>query len=124
MVLKHRQKLWHRVALSWVTIILLFISSILLTQSLWDIYQKNKQSTTRADTARDQLDKLISRKALLDKNLQRIKSSAGVEAELRSKFDVAKEGENLLVIIDKEEPQITEPLPEPWWRELWHKVAQ
>ncbi len=124
MVLRHRQKLWQRIVLSWFTIILLFISCILLARSLWDIYQKNRQSNTRADTARAQLDKLIERRDLLDKNLQRIKSSAGVEAELRSKFDVAKDGENLLVIIDKEMKQSVTPTPAPWWQNLWHKMTQ
>ncbi|MCD5384669.1 MAG: hypothetical protein LRZ97_02010 [Candidatus Pacebacteria bacterium] len=102
MVLRSRQKLWHKVALSWLTIIGLLFMSIILVRSVWDIYIKNQESTKRVNAAKMELVKLIERKEALTSNLELIKSSAGVEAELRGKFDVARDGEHLLVIIDKE----------------------
>jgi cell division protein FtsB len=124
MSLKHRQKLWHRVMLSWVTIIVLLLISILLTKSLWGIYNKNKQSNIRATQAKADLEKLTERKESLETNLANIKSTNGIEAELRDKFDVGKDGERLLVIIDKEIITQETQADVSWWGNLWQKLQQ
>ncbi len=122
MVLKHRQKLWQRVLLSWPTIIILIFVTILLTQSLWDIYKKSIESSTKANLAKNELAKLLERKDSLTKDLNRVSNSAGIEAELRDKFDVGKDGERLLVIIDKEIEQQEVKPKESWINTLWQKI--
>ncbi len=122
MVLKHRQKLWQRILLSWPMIIILIFIGVLLTQSLWDIYKKSIESSTKANLAKNELSKLMERKDSLTKYLNRVSSSAGIEAELRDKFDVGNDGEHLLVIIDKEIEQQETKSKESWWQTLWQKI--
>jgi len=111
-------------ALSWFTILGMLLMSGLLAKGVWGIYNKSQDSTLRASTAKAELSKLIERRDALERNLKHIKSSAGVEAELRGKFDVAREGEHLLVIIDKEVKVPKPKVKDSWWSRRWHKWTQ
>jgi cell division protein FtsB len=91
---------------------------------LWGIYNKNKQSNIRATQAKADLEKLTERKESLETNLANIKSTNGIEAELRDKFDVGKDGERLLVIIDKEIITQETQADVSWWGNLWQKLQQ
>ena len=110
--------------LSWLTILLLLVISILLTKSIFGIYKKSAESTARAGIAKADLAKLVERKEALVSDLKRIKSTSGIEAELRGKFDVGKDGEHLLVIIDKEVETSNETPEESWWSSMWRKLTE
>jgi len=124
MVLRSRQKLWHRIAFSWVTIVLLILLSLLLARSVFSMYQKNNRARERAQDAQIELTKVEERKALLSKSLEHIKTSKGVEEELRKKFDVAREGEHLLVIVDKEVKPEVKTKETSWFGGLWRKLVE
>ena len=88
------------------------------------MYQKNNSANHRAKAAHTELNKVIKREASLRKNLEHIKTSKGIEEELRQKFDVARDGEHLLVIVDKEiEPKV-KPKARSWIGGLWRKLMQ
>ncbi len=85
------------------------------------MYFKNKNAKIRAIDTNKELKALEERKEILHKNLSRIKTTKGIEMELRKKFDVAKEGEHVIVVIDKEvKPAITTE-KETGLLYLWHK---
>ena len=106
MALRARQKLWHRIAFSWITIALLFIFVVVLARGVLYMYKKNSQTVVQVTRVQKELQKLEAREASLRKDLEHIKTSQGIEEELRKKFDVARDGEHLLVIFDKEvEPE-------------------
>ncbi len=124
MALRSRQNIWHKIIFSWITIIVLILIVILLTKGIIGMYGKNSNASIRAQDAQKDLLKIEERERILNKNLSRIKTSKGVEEELRRKFDVAREGEHLLVIVDKEiEPEI-EVIKESWISSLWHKFVK
>ncbi len=104
-------------ALSWVTLLVLLLLIIVLMRSNLGIYNKNMRASERASDAQSELLKIQEREAVLDKNLTHIKTTKGVEEELRRKFDVAREGEHLLVIVDKE-VEVTPPVIKD---SLWSK---
>ncbi len=124
MVLKSRQKLWHKIALSWVTIIVLTLFAILLANGVYKIYKKNLNATKKADYAQAELAKVVERQKSISKDLEHIKTSAGIEEELRRKFDVSKAGEHLLVIVDKEVEPEAPTKKESWWQSLWRKLVE
>ncbi|MCD5382348.1 MAG: septum formation initiator family protein [Candidatus Pacebacteria bacterium] len=51
-----------------------------------------------------ELEALLERAALLEEKVSHLKNERGVEEELRSRFDVAKKGEQVVVIIDDDAP--------------------
>ncbi len=123
MALKSRQKLWHKIAFSWVTLLSLLLLSLLLARSVVGMYHKNARASERVQDARTELSKVEERRESLSKSLGHIKTTKGVEEELRRKFDVAREGEHLLVIVDKEvEPEVPKD-DGSWLGDLWHKLA-
>ncbi len=124
MVLRSRQKMWHKIAFSWVTILSLVFVVFILTKGVFGMYQKNVRASERAQDALTELAKVEKREASLNKNLGHIKTSRGVEEELRRKFDVAREGEHLLVIIDKEIEPENKKDTDSWFGGLWRKLVQ
>ncbi len=124
MALRSKQKLWHKIAFSWVTLTLLLLMSLLLMQGVWEMYHKNTLAKSRAKKALSDLQKVEAREKSLLKNLEHIKTSEGIEEELRRKFDVARMGEQLLIIIDKEvEPDIPQG-ETSWVNRLWRKFIK
>jgi len=124
MALRSRQKLWHKVAFSWITIGLLILVILLLTRAVLGMYQKNNRANHRAQSAHMELKKVQEREVSLRKDLEYIKTSKGMEEELRQKFDVARDGEHLLVIVDKEVEPKVEQEAGSWLGGLWRKLIQ
>ncbi len=121
MALKSKRNIWHKIIFSWITIIILILLSILLVKNIIDIYSKNTNANLRAQDAQKDLIRIEERKYILNKNLLRIKTTRGIEEELRQRFDVAREGEHLLVIIDRDMEVEIEPSTQSWISNLWHK---
>lgn len=124
MVLKSRQRLWHKIALSWLTLAFLLIITILLTRSVISMYQKNARASEKAQSARIDLAKVEERKESLEQGLGHIKTTRGVEEELRRKFDVARNGEHLLVIVDKEVEAVIPTEKNSWISSVWRKFTE
>jgi hypothetical protein len=69
---------------------------------------------------REQLEftKLKSREIELDKSVKYLKTDKGIEAEIRSKFRVVKEGESVAVIVDNNASSTTKTVdikPPSFW---------
>jgi type II secretory pathway component PulJ len=124
MVLRSRKKWWHKILFSWITILVLVLFAIVLSRGVWGMYHKNARAAQRAADAVYEMEKVQTRKESLDKDLSHIKTSRGIEEEVRRKFDVAKEGEHLLVIIDKEVVPTETKEEVSWLQSIWHKFKQ
>lgn len=124
MALKSKRNIWHKIIFSWITIIILILLSILLVRNIIDIYSKNTNANLRAQDAQKDLARIEERKYVLNENLLRIKTTRGIEEELRQRFDVAREGEHLLVIIDRDMEVEIEPSKQSWISNLWHKFIK
>ena len=75
--------------------------------------------------AQARLDTLQARKAELEKKVQYLSNDRGIEAEMRRNFDVARPGEQVVIIVDREASSTDEPLPkmsddtEKAWYQFW-----
>ncbi|OHB24864.1 MAG: hypothetical protein A2542_02560 [Parcubacteria group bacterium RIFOXYD2_FULL_52_8] len=88
-----------RLLYSHVSIAALLVVLVLLLQAVWNIYEKRKLTqVSRAHTDRE-LAFLQERKRSLEADIARLSSDRGSEAELRSKFQVAKPGEEVIVVL-------------------------
>jgi len=72
-----------------------------LSVSVFKMYSRNKIASAKYNEVRRQLEDLQARKAQLESDIARFKSGEGMDEEIRKKFNVAKPGEHILVIVDK-----------------------
>ena len=86
------------------TLLTLFVLIILTGKGLINIYQKNISSEEEKRLVEKKKDELQNRYDSLSNRVEELKTPQGMEKEIRSKFDVVKPGENVIVVVDKEVP--------------------
>ncbi len=80
-------------------------------RGVWGVYQKEQESRALRAEAEMQLAELKIREADLRRDMAALKSERGIEEVLREEYELAKEGEGVIVIVD---PALPEPKgPEP-----------
>jgi cell division protein FtsB len=103
---------------------MLLVLCILMAMSAYDRYQIAKDMAERRAEVERELAALEERKVELESEVEYLKGERGIEAEMRRQFDVAKEGEQVVIIVEDEtaEPPamatttIPEPPSRPWYR--------
>jgi len=122
-----RRNRWQKIFYSPPVLLLCLLLIILLVRSVWQINTKREFVTSEAEALQAQLKRLEERKKTLEANLQFLASPRSVEAEIRSKFFVAKEGEKVIAVVPQQE--IMSGLAtssSPWlkrWEEFWDKLG-
>ncbi|MSR71273.1 MAG: hypothetical protein EXS50_01185 [Candidatus Taylorbacteria bacterium] len=120
-MLEFKEKRKRRKILSspWLTALLLIIF-IFGIQAVWKIYQKEQMSRSNLEQANRELTRLKVRYDTLTSGVNRLKTPAGVEEEIRNKFSVIKEGEQVAIIIDSVTVATSTPIaPSP--KSFWQK---
>jgi len=83
-----------------VTLVVLAIVVLLLLNSVWNIFLKERETNTTRKKLEREFVELQEREVLLREEIERLSTPRGVEEEIRSKFEVAKDGEEIMVIVD------------------------
>ena len=84
----------------WLQIILGVILLALIFSTV-KVYKKSRISSGKSQEIKEEMAKLEKRNAELGAEAARLESESGKEGEIRKRFDVAKPGEKILVIVDK-----------------------
>ena len=84
----------------------LFIFAIIALSGVWNIYQKERESSALKQQAQAQFADLQTREEQLHSDIATLKTERGMEAALRQQYTMGKSGEKLIVIID---PATTTP---------------
>lgn len=85
------------------------------------MYTRYSQSKSDYERAQAELKNLANRQNELEKNIQHLETQRGIEAELRTRFNASKEGEELLVIVnDKGSASAATSTPglDSWWKSV------
>lgn len=88
------------------------------------VYQRytiEQEMVERREEAEAHLKELESRRADLEKKVEYLSNERGIEAEMRRNFDVARPGEQVVIILDEEKKPEIEPLPKTSEEEPWYK---
>lgn len=104
---------------SYVVLVLL---ATLFVYSAVGAYKKSRLADNRMSASVGELAKLEEQKARLTTELENSKTDFGREKALREKFNVVKEGEQVIMIVDKQE-EIT-PAESPktgFWAKIFGK---
>jgi len=89
-------------------ICILVIILILVAHGVYNVYEKEQESKAAVELTEKQQADTESRYNNIQQGNEELQSQAGVEAEIRSKFDVVKPGEGVIVVVDKNPTSIQE----------------
>ncbi len=101
-----------------VVVGVLFLATFLLSISVYDRYTVASDMKEKLEQKRSSLDELKERAAALESKVEYLENERGIEEELRNRFDVAREGEQVIILLDaergeKQNNEITPINPEP-----------
>lgn len=96
---QERKKI-RRILYSKVTIFVLFLVLVVVVRGAWSIHKKAQIALSERDIAARALIDIESRTVELEKSMARFNSEQGIEEEIRQKYTVAKEGEEVVVVVD------------------------
>jgi len=97
------------------TVFCLIIITLFSARAVWKVYTKEQESAANVVRAEGQLKRLKDRQELLESEIERLKTSEGQEEEIRSKYNVSRPGEQLLIIVNDDTPTTTPEKSESWW---------
>lgn len=114
---KLKQFLYSKVTLAVLTIVVL-----LLLNSVWNIFLKERETSVIRKKLEREFLELKEREVLLREEIERLSTPRGIEEEIRSKFEVAKEGEETMVIVDpgREDNADTDDSKKSFWSRLFN----
>jgi len=104
-------------------IAVLIILAGFLSVAVYQRFSVEREMAARREAVEQERGDLLERKEELEERVEYLSGDRGIEEEIRKHFDVAKEGEKVIIIVDKEEnepktnlPQAPEPKP---WYQFW-----
>mgnify|MGYP001563470888 CR=1 len=101
-------------------LVILLVLIFFLGRSTFDIYQKSKLSYNNYIKVKRDYDSIEARKAMLESEINRLATDNGIEEEIRSKFNVAKPGETVVIIIDKNSTSTDiDNVKRDFWSSFW-----
>lgn len=83
-----------------ITLIVLLGVLYVVGRATWNVSLKQNDSETKKDQTQGRYEQLVSHRDALEASVAKLKTDEGVEQEIRDKFRMAKDGEQLIVIID------------------------
>ncbi len=104
-----------------VAFFVLLMVTIFLIRGAWGVYQKQVQSSADLLRVKESLGEAQKREIELTQAIEHLQTSEGVEREIREKFNVARSGENVIMIVDEIQ---SSGLPELRKRSLFNFVTE
>jgi cell division protein FtsB len=94
---RFRNFVYNRVTLGFLLVIVL-----LALHSTWRVYLKKRESVEMMESSYLRLSELEKRDMDLELKINKLNTVSGLEEEIRSKFSVAKDNENTVIIVREE----------------------
>ncbi|HZS42726.1 MAG TPA: septum formation initiator family protein [Candidatus Paceibacterota bacterium] len=105
---RERKKIKKRIYSKTVVIILAILLALLI-EGTWKVFQKERESAANLWRVNNQLSELQARNTALSDDVAALQTDQGIESEIRSKYQVAKSGEQVIVIVDKDNTASSTP---------------
>lgn len=105
--------------------VLVLLVTLLMIWSAYTRYEIAEEMEARRIVVEQEAAALQARKDALESEVQYLSDERGIEAEMRRQFDVAKDGEQVVVIVEEEEDEGVETIPiaestnDKRWYEFW-----
>lgn len=99
---------------------------LFLVRIVYERYSIEREMAQKQLESEAHLESLLERKAQLQQKVEYLSNDRGIEAEMRRNFDVARPGEQVVIILDKEPEAVVEPMQpmnteesEAPWYQFW-----
>ncbi len=105
----------------------LFFLIILLLFFAWGVFRftgKMQETSRNKKIAENKINELQQVKEKLSSDIAKLKTDQGIEESIRQKFGLAKEGEEMIVVVEDKNAPAVQPTPPPgfWsWLFFWRK---
>ena len=101
----HEKRRFKRLLYSKVTLVILGFIVIWLAFAVWSMYKKERDTRLRRIEQKEVLNELEGREESLREEIERLSTERGIEQEVRSNFEVGKDGEEMIIIVDNPEDE-------------------
>lgn len=105
------KRLFFRV-LWWVALIVLGILLATVGAAAWRMYGKAEEARIAHDESVSALEALTERREVVERSLSKLSTERGVEEEIRLRYQLAKPGEEQIVLVSKEGEVTSTPIAE------------
>ena len=120
---KLKQRKIKRKIYSWWGVAILVVIVFFFLNNTWDVYLKYSASKQNIEGLEEQYKNAQNREQELGGKIDNLRTEKGLEQEIREKFNVAKEGEKVVVIVNSNvEEKPAEPRETGLFEELWQDV--
>jgi cell division protein FtsB len=99
---RNNYRFWH----SPIALIILFLILVIFGYKIIDLIQKNKETAHTKELILEKIDALQKKESSLMNDIARLETEEGKEEIIRSKYQVTKEGEKMLTIVDSNNVRI------------------
>lgn len=96
----------------------LLVFLILLSKALVNLHGRYKESVSAEKIATQRLQELKDRQSVLHQDIENLQSEQGQEEELRKKFNVGLDGEQMVVVVLEKE-NVEEQKKNGFFSRLW-----
>ncbi|MFA7315764.1 MAG: septum formation initiator family protein [Candidatus Paceibacterota bacterium] len=97
---KAEYKFWH----SPIMLVVLFGVVVIFAYNLIGLLEKERETSKKKELALDQIESLKKRQTILEGDIARLETDDGIEEAIRDKYQVVKEGEKVVTIVNEEAP--------------------
>lgn len=104
-----------------LAVFVLALVALYLASGVWEVYRKALLAREQRNRAEQEVLELRLRETELRFKIEALNTERGLEEELRRRFDVAKEGERVVVIVDPDDDRDGEKVGDVSW---WQKVVE
>jgi len=96
---KNQYKFWH----SPFALIVLFSLIVIFGYNMIGLVEKKRDTSNKKEQILSQIEDLKEREQLLQKNNLKLETEEGKEEVIREKYQVSKEGEKVIILVDEED---------------------
>jgi cell division protein FtsB len=84
-----------------ITLIVLLAILFFLVRAVWSVYQKQEMTRENLTRTTANFNNLQARQEMLSTEIERLKTESGKEQEIREKYGLVRPGEEVMVVVDK-----------------------
>lgn len=120
--LRRKQKLKKRLY-SWPALVLLVFITFIFVRGTYLVFQKKIESTRDVQALEAKKNSLDEEQAELTQNIASLKTDAGLEKEVKEKYNVALPGEHVVILVDPDSSSsATSTDGRAWYERLWSDI--
>jgi cell division protein FtsB len=97
--------------------------TFLFLRGTYIVFQKKVESAAYVSALSQKAEDLEKKRVELTANIASLETESGLEKEVKAKYNVAKEGEHVVILVDKsDEATNTAPEDPPWMKKFWNAI--